>query len=92
MGLGDLLSPLVEHMIDWYSLREGSHKQMGLSARRRNKGLATTLAHTEAHLWVSNRSWIRDGRFENGRGKRLTTYSLKTPVDTSVHPLESYAA
>lgn len=56
MGLGDLLSPLVEHMIDWYSLREGSHKQMGLSARRRNKGLATTLAHTEAHLWVSNRS------------------------------------
>lgn len=56
MGLGDLLSPLVKHMIDWYRLREGSHKQMGLSARRRNKGLATMLAHTDAPLWVSNGS------------------------------------
>lgn len=50
MGLGDLLSPLVEQMIDWYRLREGSLKQMGLLARRRNKGLATTLGHTEARL------------------------------------------
>lgn len=50
MELGDLLSPLVEQMIDCHRLREGSLKQMGLLARRRNKGLATMLAHTEAPL------------------------------------------
>lgn len=48
MGLCDLLPPLVEQMIDWYRLREGSLKQMSLLARRRNNGLATMLAHTEA--------------------------------------------
>lgn len=75
-------------MIDWYRLREGSLKQMSLLARRRNNGLATMLARTEA----SPSGQVTEVEVKMGRGKRLTTYSLKTPVDTSVHPLESYAA
>lgn len=92
MGLGDLLSPLVELMIDWLRLREGSLKQMGLLARRGNEGLATMSAHTQAPL--SGRVTVAEVEMagSNGRGERLTTYSLKTPVDTSAHPLESYAA
>lgn len=50
MGLSDPLSSLVEQMIDWYRLREGSLKQMGHTAKRRHKGLATILAHTETPL------------------------------------------
>lgn len=50
MEVVGLLSLLVVHMIDWYRLREGSLKQMGLLARRRNKSLVIMLAHTETPL------------------------------------------
>lgn len=62
---GDLLSPLVEQMIDENRLREGSLKQMDLSARTKNKDLASMLAHREAQLCGESRKFeSRDDGFQ----------------------------
>jgi len=51
------------------------------------------LAHTEAPLSGQiTEAEVEMTGSKNERGIRLATYSLKTPADTSAHPLESYAA
>lgn len=61
--------------------------------REQSKDLASMLAHTAPLSLQFFKNLSQDDRLKK-KWQRiyLTTYSLKTPADTSAHPLESYAA